>query len=149
MSVSSIGTLLRSEPFHKSPDALKDSARFEVARRISWQLACLWRWVTLSKRICWLELRSVVPHMRIARAAIAEGGVDLGQLFEQSTEHAGLTLNIQTQRCIQDAEWFSTNFPFCTAADLHFFLLGREMRGTAFSCDSPHKIEKAEPIPAL
>lgn len=135
-------TLPLAEPSRRSQDALLGSAKLWGLRRISWRLAWLWKWLTLGRRIFWLELCSVVPRMRISRTATLEGGYDFGPLFEQSTERAGLVLNNKTQLHILGEERFLTKYPWATEADLQLFFEGLDM-GEAFYCGSPRKTETA------
>ncbi len=136
-----------AEPFHKQPDDQPGNARFWAAR-ISWRLASARRWLTLCTRVVWFEACSAVPRIKISLGAIAElpEGIhdlrDLGPWFEESTEHGGLVLHSGIQRRIQDEDKFLSMFPWATDADVHLFLLGREM-GRSCACDSSRRIEKA------
>jgi hypothetical protein len=83
--------------------------------------------------------------MTIARDAIAglpEGVHDLGPLFEESTEHAGLVPCWRTDARTRDVERLQSIAPWATEADEWIFLLGWEM-GEASACGSPGKTKKA------
>jgi hypothetical protein len=79
--------------------------------------------------------------MKIASDAIA-AGTDLGPLFEESTAHAGLVLNRQTQHHIQDEDKFLSKYPWATDTDLQFFALGWGM-GSACARGSRDRTETA------